>query len=204
MFDIIPFLSYVFVMTFTPGPNNIMSMANANKFGFKSTIKFMLGIATGFAIIMLLSSYFNLLLFNLLPKVKGVMGILGAAYMIYLAIKIVKSDDQTSKSEDEGDGPKKNSNISSYFIGLTMQFVNPKGLIFGITVASNFIIPYYKSHGVLLLFSILLAVIALASTTSWALLGSIFQRFLSRYRKQFNIVMGLLLVYSAISISGLI
>jgi hypothetical protein len=32
------FLSYVLVTTFTPGPNNIMSMSNASRYGFKKSI----------------------------------------------------------------------------------------------------------------------------------------------------------------------
>ncbi|MDD4708424.1 MAG: lysine transporter LysE, partial [Firmicutes bacterium] len=29
------FISYVLVTTFTPGPNTIMSMSNASRYGFK-------------------------------------------------------------------------------------------------------------------------------------------------------------------------
>ncbi|HWJ02835.1 MAG TPA: lysine transporter LysE, partial [Verrucomicrobiae bacterium] len=31
------FLSYVLVTSFTPGPNNIMSMSNASRYGFKKS-----------------------------------------------------------------------------------------------------------------------------------------------------------------------
>ncbi len=192
MFKLIPFLSYAFVVTFTPGPNNIMSMANANRFGFKKNFKFILGVFTGFFIILLLSSYFNLILFNILPKIRGFMGLLGAGYMTYLAIKIMKSNKEVS-SED-------NRQLVSFFTGMAIQFVNPKGILYGITVMSTFIIPYYKSNVSLFLFSIFLASLAFVSTLCWAAFGIIFQRFLSKYRKHFNILMGLLLIYSAISI----
>ncbi len=64
MFPLIPFLSYVFVVTFTPGPNNIMSMVNASQYGYKKTLNFIFGVLTGFILIMILSSYFNLFLFK--------------------------------------------------------------------------------------------------------------------------------------------
>ncbi|MCG8539083.1 MAG: LysE family transporter [Clostridia bacterium] len=192
MFKLVPFLSYAFVVTFTPGPNNIMSMANANRFGFKKNFKFILGVFTGFFIILLLSSYFNLILFNILPKIRGFMGLLGAGYMTYLAIKIMKSNKEVS-SED-------NRQLVSFFTGMAIQFVNPKGILYGITVMSTFIIPYYKSNVSLFLFSIFLASLAFVSTLCWAAFGIIFQRFLSKYRRYFNILMGLLLIYSAISI----
>lgn len=195
MFKIIPFLSYVFAVTFTPGPNNIMSMVNANRFGYKKTLRFILGIFTGFIVIMVLCSYFNLLLFNLIPRIKVFMGILGAAYMTYLAIKIMKSKEDGDSEGDE--------HLNSFFTGMTMQFVNPKVILYGITVISNFIIPYYKSKIALIFFSIFLAAVALAATSCWALFGTLFKKFLLKYRRPFNIIMGLLLLYSAISISGI-
>jgi len=211
MFNLGAFLSYAFVVSFTPGPNNIMSMANASKYGYKKTLEFIAGVCIGFFTIMILSSYFNLMLFNLMPKVKIFMGMLGAGYMIYLAIKIMKSKEEVV---DEGDKDTANKNnlhksskdrndVGSFFTGMIMQFVNPKAILYGITVVSNFIIPYYKSNIALIIFSILLAFVAFMSTSCWALFGSLFNKFLSKYRKQFNIAMGLLLIYSALSISGI-
>lgn len=195
MFKIIPFLSYVFVVTFTPGPNNILSLVNANKFGYKKTFKFLLGIFTGFITIMLLCSYFNLLLFKIIPKVKIYMGILGATYMTYLAIKLITSKSQKNENN--------NQQLSTFYTGMLLQFVNPKVILYGITVISNFIIPYYKSNTSLILFSIFLASVAFIATSCWALFGMIFREFLSKYERPFNITMGLLLLYSAYSISGI-
>lgn len=192
--NLFPFLSYVFVVTFTPGPNNIMSMVNANKFGFRRTRGFLLGVFAGFSIVMILSSYFNLILFNLIPKIKVFMGILGAAYMIYLAFKIVTGKDHAE------DNPKYNS----FPAGVALQFVNPKGILYGITVVSNFILPYSRSDLFLVSSSIALGAVAYLSVSSWALFGAFFQRFLSKHRKPFNVAMGILLVYSAVSISGLV
>ncbi|KAB3538534.1 lysine transporter LysE [Alkaliphilus pronyensis] len=212
MFNLGAFLSYVFVVTFTPGPNNIMSMANASKYGYKKTLKFILGVSTGFFVIMLLCSYFNLLLFNLMPKVKTFMGIIGAGYMIYLAVKIMQSKEKvvtpsdTYETSDEGKeqtSSKGKDELNLFFTGMIMQFVNPKVILYGITVISNFITPFYKSNTLLILFSFFLASVGFWSTSCWSLFGSLFNKFLSKYEKQFNIVMGLLLIYSALSILGI-
>jgi threonine/homoserine/homoserine lactone efflux protein len=192
MVNLVPFLSYVFITTFTPGPNNIMSMTNANRDGFKKTLNFDLGVFAGFLVIMLASSYFNLLLFNLIPRVKIFMSIIGSAYIIYLAYKIYTSDITGGDSN--------NKHINSFFTGLMMQFVNPKAILYGLTVISSFIIPYYDTHIELILFSLLLSILAFVSTACWALFGALFQKFLSKYRKAFNIAMSLLLLYSAIAI----
>lgn len=192
MMNLTAFLSYVFVTTFTPGPNNIMSMTNANQYGYKKTVKFNLGVFAGFVIIMLLCSYFDLILFNILPKIKLYTEILGALYMAYLAYKIIKSSDHT----DDHDENQSNSFLS----GLVLQFFNSKVILYGITVISSFIIPYYKSHLALIFFSLFLAFIGFAATSCWAIFGVLFQKFLSKYKKPFNIIMGLLLLYSAVSI----
>lgn len=185
-------LLYAFVSSFTPGPNNIMAMLFANKYGFKKTFKFCLGVGVGFLIILILSAYFNLLLHNFLPKIEFIMKLIGAAYLLYLAIKIVTS----KNSGNDNDG----GNNNSFFVGVVLQFINPKAILYGITAMSTFVLPYNSSHFSLLFYSLLLASIAIMSTSSWSMFGSIFKEFISKYRNQFNLVMALLLVYSAITI----
>lgn len=202
MFNTAAFLSYVFIVTFTPGPNNITSMASANKYGYKRTLEFIFGVTSGFFLLMLLCSYFNLMLFNIIPKIKPVMSIIGAAYMLYLAFKIMSSKDDLKNPEQHSkEIPQKKENL--FLRGFLLQFVNPKAILYGITVVANFIMPFYQSAGALFLFSLFFGVVVFASNTSWALFGSLFKRFLSNYSRQFNIVMGILLIYSAASISGI-
>ncbi|WP_318614618.1 LysE family transporter [Sporosarcina sp. YIM B06819] len=191
---VVSFLVYVFVMSFTPGPNNIMAMLFANQYGFKKTIRFCLGVGAGFFVIMILSSYFNLLLHNVIPKIELPMMILGAGYMLYLAYKII-----TSTTNGNGNGNDRGK-YNSFLAGMLLQFVNPKGVLYCITVVGTFILPYHSSHSSLLLLSLFLGFVGILSTGSWSLFGSVFQKFLSKYRQQFNVVMALLLVYSAVSI----
>jgi len=186
------FLLFVFITSFTPGPNNIMAMAFANKHGLKKTIKFCLGVGVGFFVITLLCSFFNILLTSVLPIIKFPLTILGVGYMLYLAFKIL-----TSKDNDSGNDV---GNTNFFLIGSLLQFINPKGILFGITVVATFILPYYDSYLSYLLFSLFLGVVGLISTFTWGLFGSIFQKLLLQYRKQFNIIMAVLLVYSAFSI----
>lgn len=189
---LLSFLLFVFVTSFTPGPNNIMAMLFANKYGLKKTIKFCFGVGAGFFVIMLLCSYFNVLLENFIPKIEFIMTILGAIYMLYLAIKIISS---SNKAKDDNDD--KNN---SFIAGMLLQFINPKGILYGITAISTFILPYHSSNFSLLFFSLFLAFVGFMSTFFWSMFGSVFQTFLSKYRSQFNVIMALLLVYSAISI----
>jgi threonine/homoserine/homoserine lactone efflux protein len=189
---VISFLLYVIITSFTPGPNNIMAMVFANQSGLKRTIRFCAGVGAGFFLIILLSSYFNLLLENFIPKIEFFMKIVGALYMLYLAYKILTS--KGNGNSDDGD------KYNSFLAGMLLQFVNPKGILYGITVVGTFILPYYHSHVHFFLFAIILAFVGFMSTFSWSLFGSIFQKFLATYRTAFNVTMALLLVYSALSI----
>ncbi|MDN4075014.1 LysE family transporter [Fictibacillus terranigra] len=191
--SILSFLLYVFVTSFTPGPNNIMAMLFANQYGLKRTLRFCFGVGAGFFIIIMLSSCFNLWLKNVIPKIEFAMTILGAVYMLYLAYKVLTSTRKTKSSETE-------DRNNSFTAGMLLQFINPKGLLYGLTVISTFVIPFYHSNISLLLFSMFLAFIGFLSTFSWSLFGSMFQAFLSKYRRAFNVVMALLLVYSAVSV----
>lgn len=189
---LLPFLLYVFVTAFTPGPNNIMAMLVANNYGFKKSFRFSLGVGAGFFIIILLCSYFGLLLKSFIPKVEFIMTILGVIYMLYLAMKIM-----TSKNEDNYNNSNKNN---SFLTGMLLQFINPKGILYGITTISTFVLPYHTSNLSLLFYSFFLAFVAFLGTSSWGVFGSIFRKFLSKYNTQFNIAMAFLLLFSAISI----
>ncbi|MFD5019471.1 LysE family transporter [Paenibacillus sp. NPDC058367] len=183
---------YAFVASFTPGPNNIMAMGFANQVGLKKSMKFCLGVGTGFFIIILLCSYFNLLLNNLLPQIKSIMAVIGGVYMLYLAFKMITS----KQPESDAAGDKHNSFIA----GMLLQFINPKGILYGITVTSTFILTSPSSSFRLLSYSLILAFIGYMGTFCWCLCGSLFKKMISKYRSQFNVLMGLLLVYCAVSI----
>lgn len=185
------FLSYVLITTFTPGPNNIMAMSNASRYGFKKSIRFNAGVFFGFLIIMILSSFLSVSLYNLIPSIKPIMTFIGAAYILWLAWKIYRSKPH---SEEESHNP-----TNTFKAGLLLQFVNIKVIIYCITIVSTFIVPYYKSYLALSLFSLFLPLVSFLSTCSWALFGSVFQKFLVKNERTVNIIMALLLVYSALS-----
>ncbi|MED0989331.1 LysE family translocator [Bacillus nitratireducens] len=189
---IFSFLLFVFVSSFTPGPNNFLAMTYANQYGLKRSITFCLGVAFGFFIITSLCSFFNIVLINILPLIEFPLKILGVVYMLYLAFKILTNKGTTDTNE------KSNKNL--FLVGIMLQFVNPKGILFGLTVVSTFILPYYHSYSSYLFFSMFLGIVGLMSTFSWCLFGSMFQKLLLKHKRIFNIIMAVLLVFSAISI----
>lgn len=201
MFNWSAFLLYILVMSFSPGPNIFVSMATASKHGFKRALQYNIGVFTGFFILMSLSSYFNLFFFNLLPKIQPVMQVIGAVFMFYLAFQTMTAKEKPRKEKESSE---LTVNRNLFVSAIAFQFINPKGVLYAITVVSNFIIPYYQSHLAFFLFTFLVSFANFLSTTTWASFGVLFNRFLSKYQRAFNFLMGLLLIYSAISMLGLI
>ena len=187
--NLYPFLVYVFVTTFTPGPNNILAMTNGLRYGYRGTLKFLAGISAGFLVIMLLSGLLNIVLVNLVPQLRFWLNIFGAAYMVYLAAHI-------AFSKPAADGPRQD-NLNTFSAGFALQFVNLKSILYGVTVFALFITPVYHSPVIVSLFALLLAGIGFGSISSWALGGNLFRSFLSKYERWFNLAMAALLIYTA-------
>ncbi len=191
MRNLIPFATYVFVTTFTPGPNNLLSMSNAMHSGYRRTLRFLTGIFSSFLVVMLACGLLNFALLSLEPRVRIWLNILGAAYMLYLAIHIM-----TSKPAE---GEQADNRLNTYLSGLALQFLNLKVILYGVTVFSNFIVPAYHDPRQVAMFAPLLALIGFLATSCWALGGDIFRKTLNRYYRPVNIATGILLVYTAIA-----
>ena len=191
MFSWINFLTYAVITAVTPGPNNIMSMSNAGRLGFKRSLPFNIGIWAGFSIVMLVCTFFCSTLSGVLPKLKLPMLIIGALYMLWLAWKTFKSPSEIKEDHTRG----------GFLSGLLLQFINPKIYIYGIVSMEAYILPFYQGmRGDLIFFALLLAFIGFAFTLCWALFGSVFKLLFSKYARITNTVMALLLVYCAVSL----
>ena len=191
MFPVSDFLIYCFITAYTPGANNLLSMSNAARLGFRKSVSFNFGITMGFLIVMTVCTLFSSTLYSALPKVKFYMQLLGAAYMLYLAWKVWKtSSDLEVESRKE----------SSFLSGMVLQFMTPKIYIYAITAVSLYILPLYHSVVALIVFVLILTIIGASGSYVWALFGSAFCRFFTKHTKGVNLVMALLLVYCAVSL----
>ena len=104
MFHLSDFLIYCFITAYTPGANNLLSMSNAVRLGFRKSIRFNFGILAGFSVVMAVCTIFSAALYSLLPKVKPVMQIAGGVYMLYLAWKVLRSTADLDAGQKDGAG----------------------------------------------------------------------------------------------------
>lgn len=59
MFHLSDFLIYCFITAYTPGANNLLSMSNAVRLGFRKSIRFNFGILAGFSVVMAVCTIFS-------------------------------------------------------------------------------------------------------------------------------------------------
>jgi cysteine/O-acetylserine efflux protein len=186
-----PFLIYVVVTTFTPGPNNVLAMSNAARDGYSRTLRFLAGIFTGFWLVMGLCGLLNAVLVSLLPQVRTALVYLGAAYMVYLALHIA-----LAKPRPDGGSM---ADLNTFWAGFSLQFINLKVILYGVTVFSIFVAQLSPNPWMVALFAPALAGVGFLATSCWALGGDMFRHFLNRYERWFNLVMAALLIYTAIA-----
>ena len=191
--DWLPFLTYAFIATFTPGPNNIMATTSGITYGYRKSLPFIGGITFGFFTIMAVSSLFVDKIYIYFPNIEMPLRLLGAGYIGWLAFKVFTAKPKFDADDDI---------IFSLKKGVLMQYINPKAIIYGVTVMSGFVVPHIKNFFMLICLSLFLAGLAFASTSLWAFAGSIFFRYLvqNKTRKVFNAIMALLLIYCSFSI----
>jgi cysteine/O-acetylserine efflux protein len=191
---VLPFLTYAAVTTFTPGPNNITSAAIGMRLGYRKTVPYILGIMLGFLMIMLASGILTDIASHAYQGALPYLKWIGVIYMVWLAVSLFLPSPHGS---DEGRG--RNAGFRS---GLLLQIANPKVILYGITIYSSFHLLLAETPMRLAASSIFLALLGGIATSLWAVLGNLISGFLKSRTALliFNIIMALLLVYSAVAI----
>ena len=193
MADVAPILGYLFVMSITPGPNNLMLTASGVNFGFTRTIPHMLGIIVGLSVQTYLTALGLGVLFTEVPVVREGLKFVGVAYLLWMSWKIVGAQ---VANASEGARPLRSYEATGF------QFVNPKAWIMTSTLSTLFLPTQLTTAlGGLYLVAILVLV-HLPCISVWALFGIGLKRVLveERPRQIFNLVMCVLLLATAIAI----
>ena len=172
---------------FTPGPNNAVAAYSGFNFGIRKTLPLILGVGFGYTTLIILINFVLISTFKNYPIIQEIIRILGTFFLIYLAYKI-------SFSKISSDG--KTENPVKFFDKFIFQFINPKGVMAGITLSSNFVEQgeNYLNHSIWVI--VVCSVTAFSSITSWTFLGKFLRKFATNnnFIKRFNYAMSLLLI----------
>ena len=172
---------------FTPGPNNAVAAYSGFNFGIRKTLPLILGVGFGYTTLIILINFVLISTFKNYPIIQEIIRVLGTFFLIYLAYKI-------SFSKISSDG--KTENPVKFFDKFVFQFINPKGVMAGVTLSSNFVDQgeNYLNHSIWVI--IVCSVTAFLSITSWTFLGKFLRKFATNnnFIKRFNYAMSLLLI----------
>lgn len=191
-------IPFVLITTFTPGPNNLSCASMSINFGIKKTMNYIFGIVSGFFLLLLLCGFFSNLLFTTIPSVEPIMRWVGATYVLYLAYSTFKAGFSFKE--------KSNQYLWGFYKGILLQFINPKGIIYGLTLYSVFLNPLIGNLLCIVLFSLVFSLIAFSAVLTWALFGAMINQYLHHLKLRIiiNDILSLLLAYTAVKISGIL
>ena len=188
----LPLLTLCMIQSGTPGPNNIMLTASGKNFGFIKTIPHMLGVVLGYLTLLAVLGLGLITIFEQYPIVQEILKYIGACYLLYLAYRIYSSDNK--------DDPSKSRPFT--FIEITLfQYVNPKGIMMGITSISiytdfqkyEFINSFFEG---MMFISLSYTIANIIAVVSWTTIGVTLDSFIKSKKaiKRFNTIMAILLV----------
>lgn len=191
--EIIPtFIMYSAVSAITPGPANLCSLASAISYGRKKALRQWRGIFTGFAVVSVTISVVVWFIGMAFHKWLHVLTWIGAAYILWLAWHILRS---------ESTGQAEAREHCNFLTGFFVQLTNPKIMVFCATALVTYALPYADSYWDMLKIALLLPFLGgPIGNLVWLFAGAQLQRFFKDHRKIVNIVMALALGVCAVSI----
>jgi threonine/homoserine/homoserine lactone efflux protein len=187
----LPFMSYAFVMSITPGPNNVMLTASGATYGFRRTMPHMFGVVFGFVVQLLAVCLGLSVLFTRWPVLQTALSWAGAAYLVYLGARMLRSGAAEAQRK---------SRPVRFVEAAMFQFLNPKAWVMSVTSAALFL---PQEMGLLLrsaYMALIMEGVGVPCMAAWALFGSSLKNFLAapRPRMVFNGVMAVTLAVTAI------
>jgi threonine/homoserine/homoserine lactone efflux protein len=190
--DPLAFVTYSFVMSITPGPNNVMLTASGATFGFRRTVPHIFGIAAGFSVVLLAVCAGLDVIFTRWPDLQTALRWAGAAYLVYLGWKILRAGEAKA-----GHAPQPLTLMEA----AAFQFLNPKAWVMTLTAAALFLprdLGFLTACAYMVL---IMAVVNLPCITIWALFGSSLRGLLAKPsgRVVFNAMMAVALAVTGVA-----
>jgi len=187
--------TFAFITSATPGPNNIMLTASGANFGFSRTLPHIAGIVIGVALMNLGAGLGLGTLFTQAPVLQEILRVLGSAYLLWLAYKLLNFSVMGDSSEGSG-------KPFTLLQATAFQYVNPKAWIMVISANASFSLAdgdYWVSVAMITLAFVL---IGTPSIMMWAGFGQYIKKYLNSPKnlRVFNVCMTLLTVYCIVFI----
>jgi threonine/homoserine/homoserine lactone efflux protein len=171
--SLVALVGFSFVSSVTPGPNNILLWASGAEFGFRRTIRHVIGTALGIGSLALAVAAGLGVLITTIPEIEFVMKDAGSAYLLFLAYQIAGARALAA-------------GMLARPLGLlqaaAFQAINPKAWIFALGAISTFRptgYPVLVGSG---LVAITMMAVVVPTAALWAGGGGVLSRFIAGER----------------------
>lgn len=185
------FLVYSYVGALTPGPANLCCLSTALRFGRRAALRQWRGLLLGFfldAMAAVLVTYFLGAVFH---DYVHLLSWVGAAYLLFLAWKTLRSSGKA-----EGEAPE----APGFWSGLLLNLTNVKVILFCLMAMTTYVLPYNRSFGSLLLVGLFMPFTGPPANLVWLFAGAALQKVFARHQKAVDRVCAAALAYCAVSL----
>jgi threonine/homoserine/homoserine lactone efflux protein len=181
---------FAVVMSFTPGPNNILLTASGVNFGFARSVPHMLGVEIGFLVLLVACAAGLGLIFAALPSLHVALKIAGGFYMLWLAWKV-------ANARPAGEEGSLLARPMTFLQAAAFQWMNPKAVIAALSAIALYMRRGHEAFDLVVMLAVF-GVCTILAVATWAGFGVALRRYLRDpiHARLFNGAMGLLLVAS--------
>ena len=182
-------ISFCFVSSITPGPNNMMLLSSGATFGVRRTVRHIMGISGGCALMVLVLGWMLAGLVSQVPGLFTALHVVSTLYLLWLAWRIANSTGPHAAAA--------RSRPLGLLDAAAFQWVNPKAWAMVLGAITSFARPDHLLTDVPLIAATLM-IVGLPCIMLWAGCGQLLSRFLAdpRALRAFNLGMAALLIVS--------
>lgn len=173
-----------------------MAMAYASRYGVEQTRRFTIGVTLANAFLLSMSCVCQQVIILWIPSLAVWMKWLACLYMVYLSIMLLKDAGREGKNQVPS------FPINTVFRGFILQMINPKLVLFCLTVTAGYLLPLaYNNYCVLAGYIGAMTLSAWGANTLWALFGAGIDRVLSGKRLWLDRCMAALVFLCAVEMA---
>lgn len=190
-------LAFCTAMSFSPGPNTMLSTAMATNLGLRRTLRFCLAVPTGWVLLMLVCGLGVGAMVLGVPALRWAVRLVGVGYMVWLAWRLSQAAGLVRADPARLE--------ISFWGGVGLQFVNIKAWMLALTLTAGWVVntggaPAPNPGQRLAIICAVMVIFAFTSNFSYALMGSMLRQLLSQGRRLlwFNRTMALVLLATAV------
>jgi threonine/homoserine/homoserine lactone efflux protein len=188
---LLPLITFAFVSSVTPGPNNLMLWAAGAAFGVRRSVPHVLGTAVGIGAMALAAAAGLAALITAVPELAFVLKLVGSAYLLYLAWQVAGAHALR---------PGTLAQPLTLVQAALFQLVNVKAWIFALGAMTTFRPADLPVVAGSLLVTVVMMVVVVASAAVWAVAGGAIGSLAGRRQRIVSLILAILLALTVIDV----